>query len=353
MGGVDDLARFFRWFAENSAGDYAPTYRTVCNGVADDPELLSLVAAAPTEAHHPGVLLGSVRYLLDDDHPLAECYRRRSSAGVVAAFRSFVLDNREALVELMAVRRVQTNEIARSAVLAPLAREVQRRVDQPIALIDSGTSAGLNLLLDQVHIDYGHSTLGPSDSPVQLACTTLDDGPPNGPTLDIAWRVGLDRNPIDLGDPGERRWLEACVWPDHPHRLERLRAAIGLLASSRPRLVKGDAVEDLPDLLAEAPANAHPVVMTSLVAYYLDPEQREALETTLSQCERPVTWVSAEHRSVFPNLRGVRPPRSESIDIAQVGMLSFPGHGAPPNREFIGWSHNHGAWLDWPLAKPR
>lgn len=124
-------------------------YRAIATGIADDPELLAVVAEAPEEAHHPGVLLGSVRYLLAGgvDHPLADIYAARSDDDVVAAFRSFVLEHRIQISELMRVRRVQTNEIARSAVLAPVVREVQRRHDLPVRLIDVGTSAGLTCYL--------------------------------------------------------------------------------------------------------------------------------------------------------------------------------------------------------------
>jgi hypothetical protein len=30
----------------------------------------------------------------------------------------------------------------------------------------------------------------------------------------IAWRAGLDRNPIDVNDPAEAAWLETLVWPE-------------------------------------------------------------------------------------------------------------------------------------------
>jgi hypothetical protein len=125
----------------------------------------------------------------------------------------------------MSVRRLQTNDIARTAVLAPALREIQRRTRQPLALIDVGTSAGLNLLVDEVRVDYGHATLGPTESPILLTCRALDDGPPSGTDLDIRWRVGLDREPIDLTDDDHRRWLEACIRPEQTERSDRLAAA--------------------------------------------------------------------------------------------------------------------------------
>jgi DNA-directed RNA polymerase specialized sigma24 family protein len=42
-------------------------------------------------------------------------------------------------------------------------------------------------------------------------------------------RRGVDASPLDVQDEQDRRWLEACVWPDQLHRLERLRAAVRAL----------------------------------------------------------------------------------------------------------------------------
>ena len=60
---IEELAERYRSFAEHSAGDYAPTYRSVVAAIADDPQLLSIVAEAGPGAGHPGLLLGSVRFL--------------------------------------------------------------------------------------------------------------------------------------------------------------------------------------------------------------------------------------------------------------------------------------------------
>ncbi len=350
-GPADELTVMFRWFAANSYGDSSPIYRAVIETVADDPDLLAVVKEAPHEAHHPGVLLASVKFLLAGgiDHPLARCYLAGHAEhdDLGAIFRSFVLDHREAILDTMRVRRVQTNEVARTAVLAPVVREVQRRVDQSLALIDVGTSAGLNLLLDEVHVDYGHARLGRPDSMLTLRCEALGDGPPPGPELDIAWRVGLDQEPMDLSDVGDRRWLEACIWPEHTDRLERLAVAASMQADDPPRLVRGDAVDALSSLIAEVPDDLALVVMTSWVFVYLSGRQRAEFERILASANRPVAWVSAEFPDVVRNVEPIRPPRSAEEDISKVAVVWFPGTGEPERREFIGWSHNHGAWLDW------
>ena len=61
----------------------------------------------------------------------------------------------------------------------------------------------------------------------------------------VAWRTGLDLNPIDVNDPAEAAWLETLVWPEQTDRLVRLRAAMTIAATVRPRLTKGDLRHDL------------------------------------------------------------------------------------------------------------
>lgn len=346
-----DTASWFRWFALNSYGDSSPVYGAVVASVADDDALLAVVEEAPEDARHPGVLLAAVKFLLatGDGHPLGEHYAEQRTDGVADVFRQFVMSHRSEVVDLMATRRLQTNEIARTAVLAPLVREVQRRVEQPIALIDVGTSAGLNLLLDEVRIDYGHTAIGPNDSPIQLTCRALDAGPPPGPELDIRWRVGLDRAPVDLTAPGDRSWLEACIWPEHTDRAQRLAAAATLQASHPPRLVRGDAVEALMPLIAEAPDDLMLVVVTSWTAVYLSGPQRRDLERTMANACRRVAWVSAEFPNVVRGIEERHPPKTGDSDISKVAIVWFPSDGTPERREFVGWSHNHGHWLDWPL----
>lgn len=346
----DDLAAQLHWFADNSYGDSSPVYRAVVTAVAETDELLSIVRAAPPDARHPGVLLAAVKFLVAQhpDHPLAAHYAQQRVDGVAEAFQTFVAEHRADVADLMAVRRIQTNEIARTAVLAPVLREIQRRTGKPLAVIDVGTSAGLNLLVDQVQVDYGHRQLGPADSPVRLTCEALDAGPPSGPNLYIAWRVGLDREPINLANNDDRRWLEACIWPEHTERAQRLAAATALQALHPPLLVQGDAVDALPALIDDAPDDLMLVVMTSWTAVYLSGRQRGAFERAMTNTGRPIAWVSAEFPDIVRGIEASRPPRTDETDISKIGLVWFSADGQPDQRECFGWAHNHGAWVDWP-----
>jgi len=353
---VSGLAELFRSYAATGAGDEAPLNRTLASAVADDTELLDLVAAAPPEAHHPNSLLAAVRFLLlaGTDHPFVRLFGDDPVAGseaeLVTQFRDYVMSHRAAVVEAMASRSIQTNEPARSAVIAPALARLHRR-HGPLALIDVGTSAGLNLMVDRVHIDYGTVAIGPSDAALRLRCELLGRTPElDGDGLGIVWRRGLDRAPIDLEDEPSRRWLRACVWADQAERRDRLDQAIAMAREQPPPIVTGDAIDALPALLTTAPGDLHLTIVATWVAFYFSPEQRAAFEAILATARRPVSWVSLELPGVVPGID--RPDGSPSTvitpsvlaEVSWEATRSSPGEGL---RRFLGWGHHHGTWLDW------
>lgn len=344
---MSDLADLYRYFSEHSTGDYAPTYRAITAAIADDPELLGVVQAAPPEAHHPTVVLAAVKYLLVDEphHPLASIYRG-DGGDVVGAFTDFVRTQRSEILDVMAVRRTQTNEVARTAVLGPALAEVQRRHAEPMALLDVGTSAGLNLLVDRVAIDYGRFRTGPENSSVSLASALVNDGPEPWPPLDIDWRCGLDRAPIDLEDPDQVRWLEACIWPDNPARVSRFRSAVELWLAHPTPLERGDAIDDLARVAAPAPDDQHLTVMTSWVSFYFDKAHRLAFEAAVAALGRPVSWISVEFPGVVRGLDNERDPVRDDHEQSVVVLVEHDGLGGS-TREQLAWCHPHGLWLDW------
>ena len=83
-------------------------------------------------------------------------------------------------------------------------------VPGPLALSEVGTAAGLTLLLDFCSHDYGDRKLTglDPDAPV-LACRPIGAVPVPDAVPEVAWRAGLDLNPLDPSDPhgGWVEWL--------------------------------------------------------------------------------------------------------------------------------------------------
>jgi hypothetical protein len=341
----DDIAAFYRSFADYTLSGYAPLYEAVVRSAADNPEVMVLVAEAPAEAHVPNNLHAAVHYLLlsGADHPLAAAYQPGFQGDIGSLFCDFVLAHRGEILDLLSTRYVQTNEVNRTAAIAPLLNRIAAQESASLAMIDVGCSAGLNLLLDRYRIDVGDVSLGPADARLHLSAESR--GCPAEPTpADIAWRRGVDRNPIDVTDPDEARWLESLVWPDHPERQNRLRAAIAEVQADPPPLVRADAVAGVRDAIAAAPDGLLAVIVTTWVVFYFDADLRRSFEEAIVGADRPTAWLAMEMAGVVPDVDIPPPPEGEGE--VSVMTLVRGGAGRPVTREFLGFTHPHGAWVD-------
>ena len=140
--------------------------------------------------------------------------------------------------------------------LYPAIAEAARRAGaNAVGLIDVGCLAGLNLNVDRVGITYSNGqSLGDPSSPVQLSSSIVGARPiPTRAMPEVVARVGVDLDPVDVTDADDARWLRACLWPDQPERIARLDAEMALAATAPPLLLRGDAVEVLPDAFAMCP----------------------------------------------------------------------------------------------------
>jgi hypothetical protein len=307
-------ARYLR-FADVEAHGRSPLYEAIARGVAADREVLGFLLTLPREKRQPNLLLAAVRHLF-------------GTPADWSGFRDTLLANPDAVAALMRRRSTQTNEPARCAALLPLLL----LLPQPLALIEVGASAGLCLLPDRYGYDYGRATL--SGEPL-FRCA-VNDATPLPPSLpQIAWRAGLDLNPLDLSDAGEVAWLETLVWPEQTQRLANLRAAVKVAAAFRPRVVQGDLLGDaLERLCGEAPKHVTLVIFhTAVLAYVPEPAARLAFG---ARAMRYGTWISNEFPGVFPDIAKRAGPRGAP------GRFLLSMNGAP-----VAWTDPHGAALDW------
>jgi hypothetical protein len=344
---TDQLARLWQWFADSFLPDYSPLYRAIATHVVGDADVLALVRAAPPEAHLPLVLLAAVHYLVlgGADHPLADVYAGRSDAEVGPLFRDLCLSRRDEVLAVMAHRRVQTNEVARSALIGPPLTLVSRTFGRPVHVIDVGASAGLNLCCDRYLLDYGElGRSGPEDSAVHIACAVRGGVPPIADRLGpFASRVGIDLDPPDLRDPDDVRWLLACVWPD-TGRLERARAAMAVARAGPPTVLRGDALDRLPDVFDRLGSDGIACVLTTWSYSYLSAEQRLSFVELLAHegRHRPVVWIAGDGPGVV-----------DAVEVSADG----PGDGevlsavtfeaGSTDARVLARVHPHGLWMDW------
>jgi hypothetical protein len=346
-----DLAAIWLYIADTSCRGYSPLYDRICRTVAESDEVLDLVSEAPRHGHNPVLLLAAVHYLLLGglDHPLAAVYSGESDADPGPLFVDLCLSQRDAIVGLLASEQVNTNEVGRSAIIGPALTAAAARMGAPLGHIDVGCSGGLNLLCDRYRLDYGTAgTTGPVDAAVQIRCEIVNGSPPIAPVLPtIAARLGLDRAPLDVHDPQQSRWQLACVWPD-TGRLARTRLALEEARRTPLTLVRGDAVEEVGNLIAGLPNDVAAVVTTTWVVAYFSSALRTGFRDALAKAaeSRPVAWISAEGQGVVDVIPSDAAPKdANGVEWSVLGLVTFRDGRA--DAELLGYVHPHGSGLDW------
>jgi hypothetical protein len=318
MGGLDrrrSTAENYRVFGREARGR-SPAYESLAAAVADDDLVLGFLAALPPPKRQPNLLFAAARYLL-------------GTPPGIGALRSLVQHNEAELAQVMLARRTQTNEPARCATLLP----ALARLPAPLALIEVGASAGLTLLFDRYSYDYdGHLIPGSDPDAPMLRCAVRGPVPLPAGVPAIAWRAGLDLNPLDVTRDDDVRWLSCLVWPGESDRGERLAAAIASARRDPPPVYRGDLLTDLPALAARAPAEATLVVFHSAVLAYVAPQDRDRFAQTVRGLT--AVWLSNEAPGVVPGL-----------PLARFREGTFVlGHGG---RTPLAFTDGHGTWLHW------
>jgi hypothetical protein len=232
----------------------------------------------------------------------------------------------------------QTNEIGRSAALMVGLLAVARRFGHPFDLIEIGSSAGLNLLIDRIAFDLGGTAFGPADAPLRL--TPDWRGPaPLPASIAFAAIAGCDAAPIDATDPAAAERLRAYVWAEKAERLTRIDTAIAMLRARPVALQHADAAEWVERRLAlpQAPMTTR-VLVHSVVWQYLGAERQARITTAIERAgaaasaDRPLAWVTME-----PN---------RDLAAHETTIRFWPGGH---NAVVVARSHPHGEWIE-PVA---
>jgi len=327
-GGLDPVAgtadNYRQWAAE--ARGLSPAYEFLASAVAADAGILQFLGSLPPARRQPNLLFAAARYLLGQPARMDE-------------LRALVRTQASRLAGVMLSRRTQTNEPARCATILP----ALALLPEPLALIEVGASAGLTLMFDRYSYDYDGTFVAGADpaAPV-LRCSVRGPVPVPARIPRIAWRAGLDLNPLDVTDEDDMRWLSCLVWPDEAGRAERLAAAIASARRDPPPVYRGDLRTDLAALAAQAPGDATLVVYHSAVLAYLTAEDRRDFTRTVRAL--PAVWLSNEAPGVVPGLP--EPPGYQG-----PGPFVLGRDGTIP----LASTEGHGGWLRWaePAAKQR
>ena len=356
------LAYWFRHFGQHEV-QRSPLYQRICAIVADSPELLSLVLHATPMQRRPNLFLAACHasLLRDSSHDLARWHASVAEQATIAnpdepalatALQDFCTTRRTELVELITNGATQTNEVGRSALLLPALHVVAQSVgDTALALVEVGASAGLNLRLDRYGFAYtGREVLQP-EAALVLQCDTdrSEEALPDDLKVPaIEFRTGLDLNPLDLDKDVDVRWLLALIWPDEIVRFQRMKDAIAAGRSVPVTLHQADAIDGLAALVASVSPNLHPVVLTTWVLAYLEPERRTAFVAEMERLgnERDLSWIAIEHPTYAPELLW---PQGITGSAASLGnpLLLHSWRNGSRTSQWLATAHGHGHWLNW------
>jgi len=111
-------------------------------------------------------------------------------------------------------------------------------------------------------------------------------------------------------------------------------------------VTRGDAVDELADVIEAFPLDAHVVVMNSWTLTYLERSRREAFVAALDLigATRTLTWISAEHPGCLAVFRDPE-PTLEPASRTLVGMVRWrDGARSVDNAATV---HPHLRWMEW------
>jgi hypothetical protein len=236
---------------------------------------------------------------------------------------------------------VQTNEVGRSAALAPGYALVAARSGLPLRVLEIGASGGLNLRWDRYWYDTGETTLGDPASRVRFEGVWQPAGGalPELVPVEVVERAGCDRNPIDTTSDEGRLTLRSYLWPDMVERRERLEAAFAVAAHAPAAVEDADAGHWLADRLATPVWGVATVVVHSIVWQYVPGPSRERMREALRQAgaaatpAAPLAWLRME-------------PAGE---VADLRLTWWPGG----DEEVLGTAQYHGTTVHWGARSPR
>lgn len=282
----------------------SPLQRRLSLDIADDPDLVELASHAGDGFSPPIMLFAAVHYLLLEapDHPLSRYYPSVSGGpaqpgddGLYPCFREFCLEHAEAVREILRSKETQSNVVRRSAALFPAFEYVSREVPEPLAVVEVGTSAGLNLFCDRYAYDYGTGrTYGERDAAVRLQASLDSTVAIRDRVPAIAWRTGIDIDPLDVSDTEDVRWLKACLWPDDVDLHRMTERAIEVVRREEPDLRAGDFPETLPVAARDAPSDMPLLIFDTQMRHHLSEMKRDAYKSLLRDLgsERDIHWIS-------------------------------------------------------------
>lgn len=317
-----EVVESYTGFAAEAAD--SPTFADWATRLAADPEVVEWVRTLPGIKQQPNLVFAAARW-----HGVA-------APGPYSGLREALLGDDGSIRATILARATQTNEVGRLATLLP----AFGAFEGPLALLEVGASAGLCLYPDRWGYAWqtGEGTHLLGEEP-RLPCRVSGPAPLPTSLPEIAWRGGIDLNPLDVTDADEMAWLENLVWPGQAERRERLAHAIAIARADPPRIARGDLLELVRERVEKASAHGTVVVFHSAVIAYLSPADRLTFDTIMRElvAQGLCHWVSNEGKQVLESVTRTGPPIPADHPTFVLGI----------DGRMVAQTHGHGRSLRW------
>lgn len=339
---IAEIAVRFENFAVYECKDSSQLYEFLSLKIAENEEILTLCLEARQGQPIPNLLFGAVHYLLfkGKSHPLQAYYPSLTNSAkeitdeTFSCFKDFCQLYKNEIIPLLKDKLVQTNEVRRCAYLYPTFSLIYEKTKQPLALIEIGTSAGLQLLWDEYSYTYGmDKTYGNKNSSVRITSEIKGSNLPKLPSESppVASKVGLDLHVVNLRDAEDYLWLKALMWPEHAERLTLFEAATKCYQESPVELIEGDGIALLKAVIKTIPRDTTLCVFHTHVANQIPEELKYKLLDKIKEI--------GSKRDVF-HLYNNMWDRKLHLDYYLDGV---------EYNETIGETDGHGRWFEWKI----
>ena len=234
--------------------------------------------------------------LRDPGHALAAYYPtvggEGPGPGLAEALTAFCAEREERIAATLVTRTTQTNETARCSALLPAFAAVGD--GRPLALIEMGASAGLNLRWDRYAYDYGGGrTAGAAASPLdRVRARRAQPAATRSAAGELARRPGplADRR---LRTPPTPAGCTPACGPTSPRATRGSTPRWRSRATTPSRSVAATRSPSSGPDRRGAGGRAR-VRLPHRCRGYFTPEQIEALRALLEAVERDVAWIAGE-----------------------------------------------------------
>jgi len=336
------LSEKFKNFAVLECKGSSQLYEYLSLKIAEDKDILELASHSKEGQPVPNLLFGAVHYLLlkGKTHSLKEFYPsivdepRNDVDESYKYFKDFCEQNKNEIITILKTKLVQTNEVRRCSYLFPTFCYIFDTIKKPLALIEIGTSAGLQLLWDKYSYSYETNEIyGDRNSEVHITSEIKGENSPflQGSIPPVASRIGIDLNTIDLTNDEEYLWLKALIWTNHNQRRELFQKASGYVKDNPLTLIEGDGVELLPELSKSISRDYCICVFHTHVANQMPMDVKKRL---LEQVK-----LIGENREIFHVYNNIQ-DRNMHLDYYIDGKEYV---------NTVGKTDGHGRWFSWEL----